>query len=140
MKRMTLKTMTRSGIPDVNKIVYSKDEFDKMVKNINGVQIKLTTGSFYNKDYIKNYQDFIKDLYLDIPNILGDVVEIKDGEISVDIYDDKLDVLKDAINKGFKPGMRYIGNVNVSKRGNDNIATVTDMKLICYDMVIDKEV
>lgn len=138
MERMTLKTMPRSGIPNVNKIVYSKDEFDKMVKNINGVQIKLTTGSFYNKDYIKNCQDFIKDLYLDIPNILGDVVEIKDGEISVDIYDDKLDILNDAINKGFKPGMRYIGNV--SKRDNDNIATVTDMKLICYDMVTDKDV
>lgn len=131
MKRMILKTMSRSRIPNVNKIVYSKDEFDKMVKNINGIQIKLTTGSFYDKDYIK-------DLYLDIPNILGEVVEIKDGEISVDIYDDKLDVLKDAINKGFKPGMRYIGNV--SKRDNDNIATVTDMKLICYDMVIDKEI
>ena len=138
MVRMTLKTMSRSGIPNVNNIVYSKDEFDKMVKNINGAQIKLTTGSFYDKDYIKNCQDFIKDLYLDIPNILGEVVEIKDGEISVDIYDDKLDVLKDAINKGFKPGMRYIGNV--SKRDNDNISTVTDMKLICYDMVIDKEV
>ena len=139
MKRMILKTMSRSGIPNVNKIVYSKDEFDKMVKNINGMQIKLTTGSFYNKDYMKNCQDFtFKDLYLDIPNILGDVVEIKDGEISVDIYDDKLDIFKDAVNKGFKPGMRYIGNV--SKRDNDNIATVTDMKLICYDMVIDKEV
>ena len=88
---------------------------------------------------MKNCQDFtFKDLYLDIPNILGDVVEIKDGEISVDIYDDKLDIFKDAINKGFKPGMRYIGNV--SKRDNDNISTVTDMKLICYDMVIDKEI
>ena len=134
MKRMTLKTMSRSGIPNVNNIVYSKDEFDKMVKNINGAQIKLTAGSFYDKDYIKNF----KDLYLDIPNILGEVVEIKDGEILVDIYDDKLDILKDAVNKGFKPGMRYIGNV--SKRDNDNIATVTDMKLICYDMVIDKEI
>lgn len=137
MKRMTLKTMSRSGIPNVNNIVYSKDEFDKMVKNINGTQIKLTTGSFYDKDYIKNCQDFVRDLYLDIPNILGEVVEIKDGEISVDIYDDKLDVLKDAINKGFKPGMRYLGNV--SKRDNDNILTVTDMKLICYDMVTDKD-
>lgn len=137
MERMILKTMSRSGIPNVNNIVYSKDEFDKMVKNINGTQIKLTTGSFYDKDYIKNCQDFIRDLYLDIPNILGEVVEIKDGEISVDIYDDKLDVLNDAINKGFKPGMRYLGNV--SKRDNDNIITVTDMKLICYDMVIDKD-
>lgn len=29
MERMTLKTMSRSGIPNINNIVYSKDEFNK---------------------------------------------------------------------------------------------------------------
>ncbi len=137
MERMILKTMSRSGIPNINKVVYSKEEFDKMIKNLDGNQVKLTKGSFCNKNYMEDCQDLktFKALNLDI---LGDVVEIRDGEITVDVYDDKLDILKDAIDKGYKPGMRYFGEV--SKRDNNNIATATDIKLICYDMVTDKDV
>ncbi len=121
---MYLQTITRSGIPNVNGIVYSKESFNKMRE--------------YQKDIIfslcKYSENYTSNLSIVKPeDEIGKITGIYDGSISVDIYDQYKEYIYDALGSGCLPAMRYIANV--SEPNKDDISEVTNMYLICYDLI-----
>ena len=121
---MYLQTITRSGVPNVNGIVYSKESFNKMRE--------------YQKDIVfslcKCKENYTSELSIvKLEDEIGKITGIYDGSISVDIYDQYKEYIYDALASGYLPAMRYIANV--SEPNKDNISEVTNMYLICYDLI-----
>ena len=121
---MYLQTITRSGVPNVNGIVYSKESFNKMRE--------------YQKDIVfslcKCKENYTSELSIvKLEDEIGKITGIYDGSISVDIYDQYKEYIYDALTSGYLPAMRYIANV--SEPNKDDISEVTNMYLICYDLI-----
>ena len=128
MKEITLKTLTRSGIPNVNGVVYSEKSFNQMVADLKERPIKLCLGMDYNN------ASFVEMSTIFPNHVIGDVKDIRDGEIDVRIPKDKFKYIEEQLNSEYLvPGMRYTGNV--SKPDHNNIKEVTNMHLICYDLL-----
>jgi len=127
MKEMTLKTMTSSGVPNLNGVIYSKEEFEKMLENTDVSTIVVSKVCNYEDKSIENY------LTIHPETIVCNVTSILDGSIRVEIPDDKIDFINEVLNKGFLPGMRYLGEL--SDRDEKGFQHVSNMKLICYDFV-----
>lgn len=124
-KTITLSTLTRADIPNVNGIVYSKEVLNKAIKEFKekGYKIPLTI-----EDSSFNYDD------IDPKSILGDVVDIRNGEIDVDITIEKLEILNEYLYNGYRPGMVYI----VSGYTSNNVDDITKILLFCM-VKIDPE-
>ena len=133
---MTLETITRPDIPNVNGVVYSKEAIDKAFENIinNKTPIYLT-----NTPYPLDFND---DATVVKPeNIIGKVKDMTYETITVDVskYDyDKLHELTELLNDGYKPGMRYL--TDGMTVDNDGVRHVNDMKIISYDMLNKYEI
>ena len=75
---MYLQTITRSGVPNVNGNIYSKESFNKMRE--------------YQKDVVfslcKCKENYTSELsFVKLEDEIGKITGIYDGSISVDIYD-----------------------------------------------------
>ena len=128
MKEITLRTLTRSNVPNVNGVVYSEKAFNQMVEETKDRPIKLCLGMVYNN------ASFVEMSTIFPNHVIGDVKNIRDGEIDVRIPKDKFKYIEEQLNSEYLvPGMRYTGNV--SKPDHSNIREVTNMHLICYDLL-----
>lgn len=140
-KEVILKTMTRSDEPNANGVVYTKESFEKMIENakerIDNRQIKLTCQP----------RNELTDLYsiTSVKNeyVIGDVTKIEDGQINVDVYENKLDLLQQLMNSKYQPAMRYLAHIEKhNKSSNDETSetckqtsTATNLKIISFDMI-----
>ena len=128
MKEITLRTLTRSNVPNVNGVVYSEKAFNQMVEETKDRPIKLCLGMDYNN------ANFVEMSTIFPNHVIGDVKDIRDGEIDVRIPKDKFKYIEEQLNSEYLvPGMRYTGNV--SEPDHNNIKEVTNMHLICYDLL-----
>ena len=128
MKEITLRTLTRSNVPNVNGVVYSEKAFNQMVEGTKDRSIKLCLGMDYNN------ASFVEMSTIFPNHVIGDVKDIRDGEIDVRIPKDKFKYIEEQLNSEYLvPGMRHTGNV--SKPDHNNIKEVTNMHLICYDLL-----
>ena len=125
---MVLKTATKIGEPNANNIIYSQEVFDKMIEIhqelIDMHCIKLTAGQQLTNE---NFS------LVDPRCVLGDVIDIKDGEITVSVYGNRVDELNKLLDMGLVPGMRYIAQSgSISTRDIPEILGIT---LVSFDMV-----
>lgn len=125
---MVLKTATKIGEPNANNIIYSQEVFDKMIEIhqelIDMHCIKLTAGQQLTNE---NFS------LVDPRCVLGDVIDIKDGEITVSVYGNRVDELNKLLDMGLVPGMRYIAQSgSISTRDVPEILGIT---LVSFDMV-----
>ena len=123
---ITLQTMTKIGVPNVNNVVYNKEAFEEMINKASTKDIKLTEGFKENNE--------IDMMTIRPERVLADVKEIRDGNIDISINKEKKKILDEALSKGFKPGMRYTAKL---KKGEDGITEASEINLIAYDLVKD---
>lgn len=121
---VSLRLATKPGVPNVNGIIYSQEEYDKMLKQaqlcINDRSLKLADPS-YNP------------ITHELDKIYGDVISIKPGEIEVEVKDiNKLDILKEAIDDDYVAGMKYIADVN---KNADGVEEATNLKILSYSLI-----
>ena len=125
---MVLKTASKIGEPNSNNLIYSKEVFEKMVEIhqelVDMHCIKLTCGQPLTAETFSS---------VDQRYVLGDVLDIKDGEITVSVYGNKEEELNKLLEDGFVPGMRYIaqsGSLTTSE-----VPEILNINLISFDMV-----
>lgn len=127
--KSTLKTVTRSGVPNVNGVTYSEEAFKAMVEKVRPL---MENGAIYltRKDYCMVNVDpmnVMKFTTIFPEDVLGTVTDIRDGEIDVEIILDKFVDFDQYIIGGYEPCMRYLAKVDGGQ--------ATNLTLICYDMV-----
>ena len=130
-KEYTLLTLTRSDVPNVNNVVYPKKVFEDFIKEnkdeIENGCIKLTIEDETEK--IKEGYTSVNTVKLD--KVIGNVRNIEDGKITVSVPEDKSELLDNLLNENFKPGMRYIANMD--KTDHQKVEKIH--KIISYDMI-----
>lgn len=128
MIKMTLKTLTKSDIASSKGIIYTKDTFENAIEDakekLENGGIKLTIPSKSNLLEIKP------------EDILATVVDIRDGEIDIEIEQDKNKVLQEYINNGYVPAMNYLGKRKDIENGT---YIMSDIKLISFILTFNKK-
>ena len=130
-KEYTLLTLTMSDVPNVNNVVYPKKVFEDFIKEnkdeIENGCIKLTIEDETEK--IKEGCASFNTVKLD--KVIGTVRNIEDGKITVSVPEDKSELLNNLLNENFKPGMRYIANMD--KTDHQKVEKIH--KIISFDMI-----
>jgi hypothetical protein len=126
--KIRIPMVTKPGIPNANKVMYTEEAWERMVTQIENTSYKIPVTDI-NYDVFKIDPNGYNNKLVGIPfkNIIGTVEGFDDGEVIAKIYPNCEKKVNDYLNDGRQAFMRYSTNDIDQKDGNIVVNTIDNI-------------